>query len=420
MAPEIHVAIDFGTTRSAWAYRVNGQADNKIMVRIPDTARASSSSTTKTETAALIDRAGGGKLLAFGPAALQQYAEDDDEENALFRWFKVDLCEIAPDQTTAARVTTTSTTGHVAPLLGVITASLVYFKDDVLGFLSSTSGRPVLVTDVNWVLTVPAIYDDFAKNFMRQAAHKAGMIDRVGSARLRLCLEPEAACLAVTMEDNPLTCDAEGKKMMVVDCGGGTVDITTYKIASVDPLRLAEVKAPSGGMWGSTYVDKAFKRWLKDFLGEWFERIRRTETLVSITLTWERKKTEFPGKDPTQPLRLIFSDLAQHGMNFQGLEGLRARHNGNVPSSYRVGGKKFMVNLSPALVKSFFNPTLDKIAECLREVGRDPTMQDLHRVYVVGGFSRCPLLREVVQRELQRPTCRVVHAHEPDIAIVKG
>ncbi|CAN0387449.1 unnamed protein product, partial [Hapterophycus canaliculatus] len=97
--------------------------------------------------------------------------------------------------------------------------------------------------------------------------------------------------------------------MMVVDCGGGTVDITTYDILSVDPLNLAEAKAPSGGMWGSTYVDKAFKRWLKDFLGDWFETIRKTETLVSITLTWERKKAEFPGQDPTQPLRLIFSDL---------------------------------------------------------------------------------------------------------------
>ncbi|CAN0255605.1 unnamed protein product, partial [Hapterophycus canaliculatus] len=218
MAPDITVAIDFGTTRSAWAYRVSGQADNKILVRIPDTARASPSSTTKTETVALLNRAGRGELLAFGPAALQQYAEDDVEENALFRWFKVDLCEIAPGETTVDLLTTVSTAGHVVPLLGVITASLVYFRDDVLGFLSSTSGGTVRATDVNWVLTVPAIYDDFSKNFMRQAAYAAGMMDRVSSTKLRLCLEPEAACLTVTMEDNPLTCEAEGKKMMVVDC----------------------------------------------------------------------------------------------------------------------------------------------------------------------------------------------------------
>ncbi|CAM9283881.1 unnamed protein product [Hapterophycus canaliculatus] len=420
MVPDIVVAIDFGTTRSAWAYRVRGQADNNILVRIPDTARAAASSTVKTETAALIGRAGKGELVAFGPAALQQYAEDDNEENALFRWFKIDLCEPGPGQTTVQSVRATSTAGHVAPLFSVITASLVYFKDDVLDFLSSTSGRTVRAADVSWVLTVPAIYDDFAKNFMRQAAHEAGMIDRVGSTKLRLCLEPEAACLAVTRTDNPLTCEAEGKKMMVVDCGGGTVDITTYNILSVDPLKLAEVKAPSGGVWGSTKVDKAFKRWLKNFLGGWFDKIEKTESLVSILMTWESEKAKFPGQDPTRPLRLNFSELPQYGMTFEDLKDLRARHNDGLPLLHRVGGNKFLVTLPPTLVTSFFKPALEKIAECLRAIKRDPALHNLHRVYVVGGFSRCPLLREVVQAELETLTCRVVQAHEPDIAIVKG
>ncbi|CAM9887909.1 unnamed protein product, partial [Hapterophycus canaliculatus] len=214
--------------------------------------------------------------------------------------------------------------------------------------------------------------------------------------------------------------------MMVVDCGGGTVDITTYKIVSVDPLKLAEAKAPCGGVWGSTYVDKAFKRWLKDFLGDWFETIRKTETLVSITLAWERKKAEFPGQDPTQPLRLNFSDLAQYGMTLQDIEvsyPSMSVTNGMVlddQTTSSLHDPHFMVTLQTALVKSFFKPTLEKIAECLGEIGRDPAMRDLHRVYVVGGFSRCPLLREMVQAALQRPSCRVVQAHEPDIAIVKG
>ncbi|CAM9668792.1 unnamed protein product [Scytosiphon promiscuus] len=421
MAPTISVAIDFGTTRSAWAYRVSGQADNKILVRIPDTARASPSSITKTETAVLMSGRGRGELLAFGPAALQHYAEDDDEDNALFRRFKVDLCEIPPGQTTASRVTTTSTAGHVVPLLGVIKASLVYFKEDVLCFLSSTSGRPVSATDVNWVITVPAIYDDFAKNFMRQAAHEAGMIDKVGSTKLRLCLEPEAACLAVATEDNPLTCEAEGGYMMVVDCGGGTLDITTYHIVSVEPLRLAEALVPKGGLWGSTQVDAVFKLWLRNFLGrEWFSKIEKTETLVSITMAWERMKSEFPGQDPTLPLRLVLSALAQYGLTLSDMKGLREKHNDGRPLPHCVGGKKFMVTLPPPLVYSFFKPTLDQIAECLRGIQRTSMRKKLRRVYIVGGFSRCPLLREVIQTELQRPNCRVVQAHEPDTAIVKG
>ena len=76
--------------------------------------------------------------------------------------------------------------------------------------------------DVQWVLTVPAIWKDGAKGFMRKAAHRAGLIKEEGSRRLVLALEPESACVA---------CDVHklakpGDPFMVLDCGGGTVDIT--------------------------------------------------------------------------------------------------------------------------------------------------------------------------------------------------
>lgn len=38
----------------------------------------------------------------------------------------------------------------------------------------------------------------------------------------------------------------------------------------------------------------------------------------------------------------------------------------------------------------------------------------------MGGFSRSPLLREVVRAELHQPGCSIVPVHEPDVAVVKG
>lgn len=330
MAPRIVVAVDFGTTLSAWAYKVGDSNDDKIFVRIPGGVSSSPSSKTKTETVALIDRHGKGELIAFGPTALERHAENvaiaegdpSDNEQALFRWFKRALFKPTPGQTTVERITTMSTTGHTVPLLGVMKATLSYFKNDVLGFLSSLTGRTINVGDVSWVLTVPAIYDDFAKNFMRQAAHEARMIDSVGSTNLRLCLEPEAACLDVIPrgDNNPLTCEAVGKKIMIVDCGGGTVDITTHSIVSIDPLNVVEVAPPSGGAWGSTQVDTAFKKWFQKFLGEWYEKVVGTETFLSIMLTWERKKAEFNGLESTEPVRLNLSVFKQQHMTGQDME----------------------------------------------------------------------------------------------------
>lgn len=322
IVPEIIVAIDFGTTRSAWAYQVSGQADNKILVRIPASAASAPSSTHKTETVALIGGRGSGNFIAFGPAAIEEYAASDHaDDQALFRWFKLDLCEPRPDHTTPGSVMTESVGGqHTVPLLGVMTASLRYFKEDILNFLSSTGGRKVDVNSLNWVLTVPAIYDDFAKRFMRHAAHEAGIIDRIDSTRLRLCLEPEAACLAAITKDNPLKSEAKGRKMMIIDCGGGTVDITAHEIVTVEPLKLEEVAAPNGGPFGSICVDTAFKKWLEELLGEKIKDIQTTSALVSILMKWEKEKGRFQGPDSATTFRLNLSELAEYGVTIEDME----------------------------------------------------------------------------------------------------
>ncbi|CAM9856022.1 unnamed protein product [Ectocarpus sp. 12 AP-2014] len=436
MAPRIVVAVDFGTTRSAWAYKVGGdepddKTDDKIFVRLPGGVGPAPSARTKTETAALINRRGRGELVAFGQAALERHAENaatagsdpSDDSEALFKWYKTALFQPKPGEDTAERVTAKSTSGDVVPLLGVMTATLRYFKKDAVGFLSSLTGRTIRARDVNWVLTVPAVYDDFAKHFMRQAAHEAGMIDKVGSTNLRLCLEPEAACLEVIPRgaNNPLTCEAEGKKMMIVDCGGGTVDITTHNIVTIDPLNVVEVAAPTGGAWGSTQVDEAFKKWLQRFLGEWYEKIAETEILLSIMAFWERKKAAFDGHESAEPVRLNLSALGQRQMmDSHDLEDLRTRYNRGESRRNRVEGKGYMVILPTTLVTSFFTPTLDSIARCLRGIKGGSALRNLHRVFVVGGFSRSPLLMQVVRAELQNASCRVVEVSEPDIAIVRG
>jgi hypothetical protein len=45
------------------------------------------------------------------------------------------------------------------------------------------------------VLTVPALWTEDQKQFMRKAALQAGIIDELSSANLLLCLEPEGASI---------------------------------------------------------------------------------------------------------------------------------------------------------------------------------------------------------------------------------
>lgn len=50
---------------------------------------------------------------------------------------------------------------------------------------------------------------------------------------------------------------------MVLDCGGGTIDITSHLVESSDPLQLSELAEPCGGAWGSSIVDSRFKAFLQ-------------------------------------------------------------------------------------------------------------------------------------------------------------
>lgn len=52
-------------------------------------------------------------------------------------------------------------------------------------------------------------------------------------------------------------------KIMVLDCGGGTIDITSHLVESSDPLQLSELAEPCGGAWGSSIVDARFKAFLQ-------------------------------------------------------------------------------------------------------------------------------------------------------------
>ena len=70
---------------------------------------------------------------------------------------------------------------------------------------------------------------------------------------------------------------------MVLDCGGGTVDITTHRCLSKLPFRLQEVAHPEGGGWGSTYVDAQFGLFLQDLLGDGrYADIQKTPSCLDL------------------------------------------------------------------------------------------------------------------------------------------
>jgi hypothetical protein len=122
-------------------------------------------------------------------------------------------------------------------------------------------------SEVQWCLTVPAIWKDDQKNAMREAAALAGLVDHKESDQLKIILEPEAALLHSRVSE--LDQMTPGTTVMMIDAGGGTVDLTAHTIQSQASghVELAEAAAGMGGFCGSTFVDGNFEEWLRRRVG---------------------------------------------------------------------------------------------------------------------------------------------------------
>lgn len=60
--------------------------------------------------------------------------------------------------------------GRSLPAIDVFTIAIKYLVDDMMENLNKRLSGDILVTDIHWVLTVPAIWTDAAKQFMREVA----------------------------------------------------------------------------------------------------------------------------------------------------------------------------------------------------------------------------------------------------------
>ncbi|KAL7919154.1 hypothetical protein ACQKWADRAFT_323202 [Trichoderma austrokoningii] len=129
------------------------------------------------------------------------------------------------------------------------------------------------VTPMECYLTMPAIWTDKAQLSTREAARAAGFGSRPFDS-IRMITEPEAAAIAALKNDlRPGSVNAvkTGDNILILDCGGGTVDITTYTIQKIYPtIEFDEICVGAGGKCGSTYIDRNFHKFMTNRFGKSF------------------------------------------------------------------------------------------------------------------------------------------------------
>ncbi|KAJ5643003.1 uncharacterized protein N7484_005510 [Penicillium longicatenatum] len=137
------------------------------------------------------------------------------------------------------------------------------------------------------VLTVPAIWKDYARSAMTEAAKKAGILDDrpAGPTSLTFAPEPEAAGLAALIERGS---DTKPDDVFVIcDAGGGTVDVITYKVGHQQPLQLHEAVEGDGSVCGGIFIDEDFTVQCRNRIGRKWSGFSPADRKAILTNEWE-------------------------------------------------------------------------------------------------------------------------------------
>ncbi|KAE8441601.1 hypothetical protein EG329_004650 [Mollisiaceae sp. DMI_Dod_QoI] len=250
---------------------------------------------------------------------------------------------------------------------------------------------------VRFALTIPVVYSNKSSRVVQWALEEAIRITGFGTLTERnidnlfLPTEPRAAAAFLLSASGDIMA---GSTFVVMDCGGGTVDGSTYSVASAYPLRLGEeVCSPSGDNCGASYLNDNFRNLLLAKLAEETYLEVNGNTLESIV---NNQLPDFEGylkrrkdvyENPTA--RILIPGL--RGDKQCGRSGLAAK-----------GFDDNFVRLNKNDFEEIFLPLLNRTSRILQDqleaaiaLGKEPK-----QVFLIGGFGASVSLQKHLKRFL--------------------
>ena len=209
-----------------------------------------------------------------------------------------------------------------------------------------------------------------------------------------------------------------GTRYLVVDCGGGTVDLTVHEMEAGGTLK--ELYKASGGAWGAIGVDQEFEELLKRIFGvDFIVNFKNTKPAgwVDLMIAFEAKKrTASPSKSNPLNISLPYSFIEHYQrLKSQSVEAAVKKF-GNKDIKWSSQG---MLRLSPSAMLTLFEPVMREIIRHIGELLKKPELDGLKFLFLVGGFSESPLLQAEIRNAFSH-ILKVVIPQNVSLSILKG
>ena len=250
------VGIDFGSSKSGFAFII---VEKNNMILIDEITKEIEFKDYIEKSCIIIKD---NKLYKYGNGANQLMSKNIKKEYIYFDRIKTKLDPKKLEKNPLNIKIKSSFPENVEmPLKLVIKEYLKGISDDCLETINR-KGHNFRKKDINWVVTVPAIWNEYGKEFMKECAIEAGM------ENIKIALEPEAASLLL-FDDTSINKEykKKGKIFMLVDAGGYTIDITLNEIMD-EQGNLKQLSPPSGNSLGSMNINNDILNLIKQAISE--------------------------------------------------------------------------------------------------------------------------------------------------------
>ncbi|KAF4966773.1 hypothetical protein FSARC_5590 [Fusarium sarcochroum] len=377
----IIIGIDFGTTFSGIAWAYSREPDDIEVVTSWETQMSHCSDVEKAPTQLFYDKED--KATTWG------YSIPPAKE--ALKWFKLlllDELDIPTDlsDSTQLREARNLLKKSKKDVVEVVACYLRKIWNHAIDSIRRSVGPELLQSSrFHIVVTLPAIWPPSAEQRMKKAARISGMLDArpCGKTTLSFISEPEAAALATIKDLFKRPTIKKGDTMVICDAGGGTVDLISYVIESIDPFIVKECVKGDGGLCGGVFLDENFIKLIKTKVspGSW-EYVSKSQERKFLKVEWEHG------------IKRSFSDSLQ-----QRTWQVELPDTCSGSSNRRVKRQKSL-ELTSNDILSVFTPIIDKIETLLRrqtQAIQAEYGQPAKYIILVGGFGRCPYLYSKLQ-----------------------
>ncbi|XKL59804.1 hypothetical protein PGB90_000820 [Kerria lacca] len=282
---DIVVAIDIGTSFSGFTYCIDNftKGNTRIVIKVEDRRIKKIPSilllNSKTE------------FHSFGHDAKNYFLTIEKNTNTLsshwllFEKFKLQLLNIS-EINRESKIKALN--GIYIPALTVYTHTLSYFKDRAIKEISDTLQQPVKKNQIQWIVTIPIMWSVKGKLFIQEAAFNAGLCTTETCNKLTVMYESEAiATLCNIFNWNCFTQDMSIQHLnsyyfLVINCGGGIVEITVHRSYNKYNCVISEVHKSSEIIYSSYSIREEFIQLLISVFGSKFINLLQVEKPASF------------------------------------------------------------------------------------------------------------------------------------------